>query len=281
MIQIDYRKLKHRCRQSIDNIMQQLGGEIVNCGNISYAYKDNNSKILAVAHLDTVIKSHECKTITLNEDKITFSPMLDDRLGVYTILDMLPGLNINMDILLTDGEESGKSTAGWFENDKSYNWIAEFDRKGDDAVIYYYSWGKTISKYFKLGHGSYSDIAELDGLGCQAVNVGIGYHNEHTNMCYMVDNEYLSQITRFIKFYHAEGNTHYRYDIPSYPQYANYSWSKTWEWGESEVEDDDVYQCPYCLDVFYKSQTLEGLNKLHCPQCGLAIKNIKGARIIY
>lgn len=285
MYKIDYKQLKKRCRQNTGSIINELGGNIVNCGLLNYAYKDNNSNVLAVAHLDTVIQSNEVKSITMNGNKITFTPMLDDRLGVYTIMDFLPSLGINMDILLTDGEESGRSTASWFEENKTYNWIVEFDRKGDDVVTYQYNWDKTLKGYFKLGYGSYSDIADLDFLGCKALNVGIGYHNEHTSMCYMVDNEYLSQMVRFIKFYREQANTHHPY-IPQ-PKYnyghdkpVEYSFWDSWDTDE-ETElggDDAIYQCPYCLDLFYESQALLGNGVMNCPECGLGIKDYKMAR---
>ena len=42
------------------------------------------------------------------------SGALDDRLGAYIILDLLPKLGINVDVLLTVGEEQGRSTANFF-----------------------------------------------------------------------------------------------------------------------------------------------------------------------
>ncbi len=83
-----------------------------------YFYKDNGSNVLAVAHLDTVADADERKcrfVVTEGGGTVVFSRALDDRLGAYIILELLPLLGLKYDILLTVGEESGLSTAAHFE----------------------------------------------------------------------------------------------------------------------------------------------------------------------
>src|SRR4051794_30743638 len=81
--------------------------------NDYYYYRDNGSDILAVAHLDTVGLAHQraCHFVDTEGGPVVYSRALDDRLGAYIILDLLPALGITHDILLTVGEESGQSTA--------------------------------------------------------------------------------------------------------------------------------------------------------------------------
>lgn len=264
MSYIDFRKLKYRCRQSIEETMYELGTPTILSNNQMYCFKDNDSSVLAVAHLDTAFTSKVFKSIRITGDKIAFSPMLDDRLGVYTILDLLPKLGVKVDILLTEDEELGMSTAMDFKANKQYNWIVEFDRAGTDAVIYDYSWQTTISKYFTLGAGSFSDISDLDTLGCQAVNIGIGYHQAHTKRCFFSCHEYTSQITKFLKFWHAERSTHYPFTPSPYTNkrlYDNY-------WWEASLDEDPFLCCPACATEFLSSITIKEGQKYLCPTCG-------------
>jgi hypothetical protein len=170
-------------------------------------FKDNGSNILAVAHLDTVNPRGIMWSGEVKLDKtIFFSPYLDDRLGAYTILKVLPeAYKINLDVLFTMDEEVGASTADLFKTEKKYNWIVEFDRRGGDVVAYDYKDDalkkKLESVGFKMGWGSFTDICRLEDLGCKAFNVGVGYENEHSARPSLIVETYNEQITKFVKFY--------------------------------------------------------------------------------
>ena len=169
-------------------------------------FQDNGSKLLAVAHLDTVNPSGIKWSGQVKLDKtLFFSPYLDDRLGVYTILHVLPALGINVDILFTMDEESGSSTADLFDVDFQYNWIVEFDRKGEDVVCYSFKdielTKKLESVGFEEGWGTMSDISKMQDRGCKAFNVGIGYENEHGARPWFVIETYERQIERFVEFH--------------------------------------------------------------------------------
>ncbi len=48
-------------------------------------------------------------------------------------------MGINVDVLLTTGEEMGQSSAAYFDpGEKKYNWMFQFDRGGTDVVTYDY-----------------------------------------------------------------------------------------------------------------------------------------------
>lgn len=212
---LDLAELDRICGASIQGLMKELtkdGGHIGGKRGARYAYKNNGAKVLAVAHLDTVQQGHKTATVQLAGETLIFNPRLDDRLGAYTILRLLPKLGIEVDILLTENEEKGASTAQAFDTKKQYNWIVEFDRAGDDAVIYDYTWGDIIKGYFKKGLGSFSDITCLEHLGCQAVNIGVGYQDCHSPRAYFVLEQYVAQIRRFIKFHGDHKDTHHGYD---------------------------------------------------------------------
>lgn len=212
-----------------------------------YYYRDNNSKILAVAHLDSVISPDRNWTfqkarLGSNAAKYTclWNAQLDDRLGVYIILDLLPKFlgEGQYDILLTNDEETGQSTAANFvpPQGKEYNWMFQFDRRGVGAVLYSYDdklWRETTGKHFNIQQGTFSDICKLEGLGCKGINVGTGYHNEHQDLCYMVKEETESQVMRFINFFHENKDVKFPHTKTTYRSY-----SRGWTGGY----DDDFYE---------------------------------------
>lgn len=203
-----FTNLKKYCIADIEDILK--------CKK--YAYIDNKSDVLAVAHCDTLFDSNTNKTLYAESREYILSPMLDDRAGVFTILNFLPQFypNIKYDILLTRDEEKGASTAQFFKSLKQYNWIFEFDRRGTDTVLYdyefSYEWLKAVSENFKIGFGSYSDISSLTHLKCCALNIGTAYYNQHHINSYLNKNEYLKQIKRFSDFYFKNRNKCFKFD---------------------------------------------------------------------
>lgn len=175
----------------------------------SLFFKNNNSKILGIAHLDTV----QLPKPSYLANNLFFHPCLDDRLGVYVLLEILPRYGLQFDLLLTDGEEKGKSTARFFKPPKQYNWMFSFDRSGTDVVMYQYQeplLERIVESHgFAIGKGSNSDITTLGHCKCKGFNFGVGYHNHHTIDAYADLNETESMIRKFIPFYNACKNTEF------------------------------------------------------------------------
>ena len=198
------------------------------------------------------------------------------RLGCYIITNLLPKLDIRCDILLTTNEECGCSTAEEFTltSSKEYNWVVGFDRAGEDAVLYSYSrqskWKKAVGKHFTVRRGTYSDISSMTGLGVCGVNVGIGYHNQHTEYCYASLMELSRQIERFRKFHQEFKEEKFPYE--SYDEFELYDhdWRKySWRY---EFEDDDflrVWECSQCKKIITEME-MEEINPTYqtCPYCG-------------
>jgi hypothetical protein len=203
-----------------------------------YYYADHGSDILFVAHLDTVV-AHDKRMASYAETKagpVIHSGSLDDRLGAYIGLELLPALGVNLDILLCVGEESGRSTAEFFNTDKSYNWLIEFDRKEDDVVMYQYHDLDTADLVracgAKVGHGSFSDIAELEHLGVKAFNWGTGYSgNYHSVKGYAYLHDTYTMVAHFLKFYAANSEVRLPHEKRKVNQwhgggsYGGYGWS--------------------------------------------------------
>ena len=199
----------------------QSFGELVNDSPNELIYINRNSPVLGIAHLDTVQLFTQFKLM----DNRLFSETLDDRLGVWILLNVLPNLGIFCDVLLTTNEESCNSSAKFFKSHKDYNWIFQFDRHSIDCVLYQYETNKMIknlSKHnFSTSIGSYSDICELGHLGVCGINFGVGYAQNHSKnaFCYLDDT--YNQIIKFKGFYNQFKNVKFPYDSKSF-KYATF-----------------------------------------------------------
>ena len=114
---IDLGKLRSICDARIDSFASLGESERTAHGKLS-VFIDNGASVLGVAHLDTVYPD---KTWFFADEENVYCPRLDDRLGVYLLLDVIHRLGVKCDILLTDGEESMLSSAQGWSTDKEYN----------------------------------------------------------------------------------------------------------------------------------------------------------------
>ena len=102
-MKIDYELMKNICLTNIESF--SIFGDVLDTPDGILIYKQNKgAKILGVAHLDTVLTSNHFK-VKKNGRRV-YNMQLDDRLGVYTMLDLLPQMGIEFDLLLTEGEET-------------------------------------------------------------------------------------------------------------------------------------------------------------------------------
>ena len=166
-----------------------------------FVFAKGKFPVLLVAHLDTVHKSLPyfiMRTIDKEGNTSISSPNGiggDDRCGVYMIFKILEKFNCS--VLFCEDEEIGTVGAKKFNKHPiskglEFNYIIEFDRKGNNDAVFYdcdnEEFTKFITKeFFKEAYGSYSDISEVaPHLGCAAVNLSCGYYNAHTTKEYVV-----------------------------------------------------------------------------------------------
>ena len=242
-------------------------------------FKDNDSKILGVAHLDSVCKPTHFTPVVLPHRELIFSPTLDDRLGAFLLLDHLPKMGIKFDVLLTTDEEIGRSTADLFETSKKYNWMFQFDRAGNDLVMYDYETPeleKMMKKMgWKVGQGMFSDISELEHLGCKGFNFGVCYDDYHSYNAYADLTALKQVIKRFKTFYDKVAGIHFPHTASTsgYPRswhrpsdhgypYDDYEYGS---WKYKADEDDDkhdiwTYTCMECQK--YVRMDLNTANRL-------------------
>ena len=237
-VSLDFKTLGLRCYQSMSEITKDalcMGGVKTHCLDGEwFVHIQRGSKVLVVAHMDNIRPAtHFARTKEIigggasSFDRL-YCETLDDRLGVYTALDLLPKLGLVVDVLLTTGEETGKTSARSFIPKEEYNWIVEFDRRGEDVVLYDFDgnkkWDEALEKSgYDLGFGSFSDICEMEDLGICAFNMGIGFCNEHSPDAYMVPSEYLRQMQRFVHFFRNNKDILYSHTKRIHPVYSGYN----------------------------------------------------------
>jgi len=201
-------------------------------------HQDNGKRILVVAHMDSV-QAHFQEPKKNSQGKRNrrlavesaaeiqarwakqyhTGPVVDDRLGCAMAL----GCMGFADLLFTDAEEVGQSTAAYFDPPREYNWIVGFDRRGTGVVTYKYNdkvWQDALKETFTIEHGSVSDISYLTKHKTSAFNLGIGYYNEHTARATwnIKDNEL--QTARFLAFLRKHGDTRFPHDPSAKPIYT-------------------------------------------------------------
>lgn len=190
-----------------------------------YYHADHGSKILAVAHLDSVQDNPKAHVVYTPAGPVVHSGALDDRLGCYIILNMLGRLGIKTDILLTTNEEVGATTASEFFTEKDYNWMIEFDRMGTDVVMYDYETAEYAAMVersgAKVGIGSYSDISALQHLGCAGFNWGCGYQQYHTKRSHAFLEDTFAMVARFMRFHELFSDIYLEHDERTVDKYRN------------------------------------------------------------
>jgi hypothetical protein len=234
-----------------------------------YHFRDNGSRVLAVAHLDTVV-TDDRRTPHFRMTQmgpVVTGGSLDDRLGAYVILRMLPRLGITCDWLLSVGEESCESTAAYFTPGKDYDWIIEFDRMGTDVVMYQYeneaSRRAVRASGATVGKGSFSDIAVLDHLGVKGFNWGVGYRgNYHSPQGYAYLNDTLAMVGRFQRFHAQNADV----TMPHEPEWRIPGYHR---FGSADQDECEVCRTQAAVDPDSNSCTVCGC----CQDCYLSLRN--------
>jgi hypothetical protein len=228
-------------------------------GRTRRIFKDRNSKILFVAHLDTVCQPRMDK---LDMQGRQHGAGFDDRLGCKIAWDL--GIELGCDVLLTDLEESGDSTAQ-HHTLKNYNWICEFDRAGEDVVTYGMEserWLAVLGKYWKVNNGMFSDLSFMK-TECCAMNLGISYQHAHSENSYYDVALVNQQVNLFRQFFKKQNRNKYVAD----PNRRDYCMSAGYGFGNyvgGYYEDEDEYGCCCVCGNWAESSIYE----LHlCESC--------------
>ena len=262
-------------KASFKELSAYRGAQILNnTPHSRHIYIDRGSKVLAVAHIDSV-QAHRGTRITIGK---ILSSTVDDRIGVYMLLYGLPYLGIYPDVLLTDNEEIGRSTAQFFEPTKDYNWMFQFDRTGSDVVCYQYGTEKLIGALgecgMTVGEGIWSDISYMEYMGCAGFNVGCGMHRYHEIDAYVDINELTLQSALFRYFW-----TFYQHERFDWDPLMAYDDSNDWLWVDDTLMPDDMSHetCDYCGVWDYSKAMNRYLDSNLCDGCHDWFSSLQGA----
>lgn len=222
---VDMKAMHILCTIGIDDFDKL--GQRTNTQDGSYIFIDRGASILAVAHRDTVCPANDKFRYVVSEKRV-YTPTLDDRLGCTILLDILDKMlpKNSYDILLTEGEETGRSTAKYFEppEGKEYKWMFQFDRGGTDIVHYQYTdpeWmGKLEDTGIKVELGAFSDICYLEHLGICGVNWGTAYYSYHSANAYCNLDETVDMVKKFAEFFKLHQATTFKHDREKYDKHG-------------------------------------------------------------
>ena len=226
--------------------------------NPEFLYSPGSVPVLLVAHMDTVHR--QLPTVCKSEDgEIIMAPEGiggDDRAGIFAVMKILEKHDCH--VVFTQGEEIGGIGARAFVQSgivPDINFIIEPDRKGsDDAVFYdcgnddFIMWVEKVTGY-KEAWGSFSDISIIaPALNRAAVNLSVGYYDQHTNYEHIKYSEVLKTIEAMDKLITAKGAARtydfqrlvyvYKKGTGNIYGGGNYSYKDDYKWGD---EYDDYY----------------------------------------
>lgn len=151
--------------------------------------------ICLVAHLDTVFPKEPMKLVYERSASLLYNKCgglgADDRAGVFAILDLVEA-GFRPHIIFTEDEEIGCIGASELIEVYKYcpfddlKFIIQLDRRGENDSVYYRckndSFERMINLFgFQTAQGSFSDISVIAPTWrVAAVNLSVGYYNEHT-----------------------------------------------------------------------------------------------------
>lgn len=263
---INTKEIRWTMGASFEQLAMTHGAEVLDSAPCTrHIYIDRGSNVLGVAHIDSVQKY--CGT-TITRDRINASTV-DDRIGVYMLLHGLPNLGVNCDVLLTDHEEIGMSTAQHFTPRKEYNWMFSFDRTGADVVCYQYETPKLRGGLeecgFKVGDGIWSDISYMEYMQVCGFNVGCGMHDYHSMTAYVDINELLIQAASFRYFWTFYEGTRFDWS----PDEFNGASGHDWLWSDDIPVQDGLTHvtCDYCGVWDYSDAMHKAHDSTLCDGC--------------
>lgn len=254
-------QLESLCKMKQSTIKKHVTKELESLGyhpkvEDGYVFAKGTHPVLLVAHMDTVHKS-TVKKIKYEGNKMSSPQGIggDDRCGIYIILKLIEEFNCS--VLFTEDEEIGGVGAHKFVksfdcNSIDINFIIEFDRRGYNDCVFYYCNNPDFEEFiestgfWKTNIGSYSDISTIaPAIGCAAVNLSSGYHNEHTLNEYINTDEVVAIIEEAKILLSIESNFYEYIESKSF-----------YDWGfyQDDYEEDSLDYYRKIYHVYLKSE---------------------------
>lgn len=232
-----------------------------------YVIAEGDLPIAFVAHCDTVFQGTPDEWFFDSQRNVLWSPDgagFDDRAGVFAIIKIL-NMGFRPSIIFTNGEEIGG--VGSFALVDRYQeipfrikpkFLIQLDRMGYNDCVFYdcinRDFIKTIKKYgFNFKSGSFSDISILGPFwNISAVNLSIGYYDEHTTVERLFINQTYSTIGKIVNIINDLG------ELPYYEYLGREKAKKK----ITELLKFDEKHCYWC------NQEVESNNFYYIPSAG-------------
>lgn len=256
-----------------------------------YIYVIGDIPIALIAHLDTVHSTPPTSYFHDTEKEVIWTPEglgADDRAGVFSIL-MLIKAGYRPSIIFLTQEETGGCGAEALIKDypkplTSLNFLIELDRRGTNDAVYYNCGNVDFENFISsfglvTEQGSFSDIYVIaPAWDTAAVNLSIGYFDEHTRHERLEYRNMFEIIERVKKILENCGEKHYDFQPVTHESFqlrvidglAECDCCNKWFTQDSmtfalEEEDFTVFRmCPMCTNKHVS----------FCKECGKAFINI-------
>jgi len=250
-------------------------------GRATYIYVKRGANILGVAHVDTVLDFKWADMITFPDGaKIIYSPSLDDRVGVWLLLELSHFMQFDM-VFTTDEEQGASTITDWQENnsEKKYNWAFQFDRGYDDIALYDFYYNREFREDVSMttgsgvDFGSYTCVSSLNKF-C-GMNIGKVFEGAHTKDCRVKSTWIENAVLKFVKFYMKKRDEKYEYKYEPYDLRYGYGLARnTIAYGRCKycgkylsIHREGEYQAGICRDCYNKDKHVG-----YCDICGKELK---------
>ena len=243
-----------------------------------FIYAQGLIPITLVAHLDTVHKRLPQPLFHDPKEKVLFSPNglgADDRAGVFAILSLLEKGYLPSIIFCAQEERGGigaiSFTKKFSKPATPTNFLIELDRQGYTDSVYYDlnnpKFEEYINQYgFHTEFGTFSDISIIaPAWKLPAVNLSIGYFNEHTLGEYLKYEFMFETISKVEKILDAETNANHTFE---YIEDTAYRWNSF----VSIAKDNVNYCCCSSCNDTYPEEIMLPVKEYDytffiCPNC--------------
>lgn len=251
---MDLELLEKFCKMGHDEFRDPIGISYTGDGVLSLI--DNNADILGVAYIG---EEYPEEVFFSKNKKVgqVWSPVLRQRLGAHILINELPALGVEADILIVSDNSLGSSNADVFFGATEYNWMFSFDLPKTGVALYEYENDHLVAELQSRGFvvrddPEYAAIEDLWFMGVAGFNFGNGILGEgkFANLLIRLAEK---QMHRFVRFYRALAGQMFEYDPAD--QFDN-------EVLATNTDDGDIYDfsgpksfesyddCSFCDGIF-------------------------------
>ena len=251
-----------------------------------YLFAEGDIPVALVAHLDTVFPDPPENVYYDPRKGVIWSPEglgADDRAGIFSILKIVKAGYKPHIIFTTEEERGGLGAAQLIIKNpkcpfKELKYMIELDRAGTCDCVFYDCENDLFTEYiesfgFIEALGSFSDISILaPHWGVAAVNLSIGYENEHSYREVLHVGPLYRTIKRVIAMLKdADNITEPFIYIRSYLSRFGYNW-EDYLTSDIALYSKEIVKCASCGKNFHEYETIpvktpSGGIVFYCPDC--------------